>query len=233
MFRSKNSLVERWVKADKSDEFVLTKLKLNGLTGNALKTSKNYVYFEHFLKMRDTNRVNTWLAKNVPTYDVWKTLGFDHVRTFMDMKKIAHTDAYQLYLRYAHAFDDHANTNFIQNKVAPTVISSDASWAEKISRTSAWITAGRSEAYVKTVLGLDKLPLNGRYVSTNYQFYMYFQLATLSIHRSLAEHTIFVYLRNAPIHVKLTPEALEIENNLLAYLHLDIVASLTKLSREN
>ncbi|OWY93971.1 hypothetical protein PHMEG_00036441, partial [Phytophthora megakarya] len=128
MFRSKNSLVERWVQADKSDEFVLKKLKLTGLAGNALKRNKNYVFFENFVKMRDTKRVNTWLANDVPTYDVWKTLGLHHVRTMKDLGRIGDTDTYKLYMRYAYAFDDRAHTKFDQNNVIPTVIGSEASW---------------------------------------------------------------------------------------------------------
>ncbi|OWY96513.1 RxLR effector protein [Phytophthora megakarya] len=232
MFRSKNSLVERWVKADKSDEFVLKKLKLTGLAGNALKRNKNYVFFENFVKMRDTNRVNTWLANDVPTYDVWKTLGFDHVRTMKDLGKIGDSDAYKLYMRYAYAFDDRVHTKFDQNNVIPTVISSEASWAEKLSRTATWITKVRSDTYVKMALGLNNLPKDGKELSTNYQFYMYFKLATMPIQRKVAEKTIANYLMNAPLHVKLTPEALEKTNNLQAYLHLDIVAKLSRASKE-
>ncbi|OWZ05464.1 Avirulence (Avh) protein [Phytophthora megakarya] len=221
--------------ADKSKKSVMKKLKLNGLAGNALKSNKNYVFFENFVKMketRETNRVNTWLEKNVPTYDVWKTLGLGRVRTVKDLGEIADTDAYKLYMRYVYAFDGRANTNFIQNNVAPSVISSETSWAEKLSRTANWVATDRSDKYVKAALGLDNLPLDGQQVSTNYQFYLYFKLSTLQVQQDVAEKTINFYLKHAPRYVKLTREARKRENNLQAYLHLDIVAKRTKLMRE-
>ncbi|OWZ05604.1 RxLR effector protein [Phytophthora megakarya] len=81
----------RWADADKSDDFVKQKLKLNGLSGDALKSNKNYKYFKQFVDIKEGNQRDVWLKQEVSTSDVWTKLGFGNVKTQEELTKASLT----------------------------------------------------------------------------------------------------------------------------------------------
>lgn len=177
-FTSKESQVARWAEVQKSDDFVKEKLKLKGLSGDALKLHKNYEYFDQFKRITEMDRLNGWLKKEVPTYGVWVELRLGNVHTMEQIAKAMHSDAFRIYTRYVEMFDNRVTWNaFIDKKPVP-VVSSDATSAEKTSRTVNWVATNRPEAYVKMALGLDKLPPTALAKSENYQFYQLFLQAS-------------------------------------------------------
>ncbi|OWY97285.1 RxLR effector protein [Phytophthora megakarya] len=80
----KRDNVIRWAEAGKTDDFVKEKLKLNGLSGNALIQHKNYQYFENFVMFKRSNQLTAWQTTDTPTYAVWRELGLGNVNTWDD-----------------------------------------------------------------------------------------------------------------------------------------------------
>ncbi|OWZ05068.1 RxLR effector protein [Phytophthora megakarya] len=151
------SKVVRWADADKSDDFVKQKLKLNGLSGDALKSNKNYKYFKQFVDIKEGNQRDVWLKQEVSTSDVWTKLGFGNVKTQEELTKASGTDAFQVYLRYADSVDNRAVAKSYNKEEIVPVISVDSSWAEKKARMESWVKANKPAAYVMMVLGLHDL----------------------------------------------------------------------------
>ncbi|OWZ05067.1 Avirulence (Avh) protein [Phytophthora megakarya] len=71
----KDNNVIRWADKHKSDDFVKGKLKLNGLSGDALTGHKNYKFFEKFVFLKEYNRLRAWEKAGASTFAVWTELG--------------------------------------------------------------------------------------------------------------------------------------------------------------
>ncbi|EEY54338.1 secreted RxLR effector peptide protein, putative [Phytophthora infestans T30-4] len=95
-----------WLETGRSDDYVMKKLKLNGLKGAALTTHKNYQIYDRFAKKALMNRLSKRLEDNTATYSVWKELGLDHVSKASDLPKIMNSENFKIYEKYVKAFDD-------------------------------------------------------------------------------------------------------------------------------
>ncbi|OWY91070.1 hypothetical protein PHMEG_00040507 [Phytophthora megakarya] len=62
--------IKNWIKNEKADEFVLAKLGIMGLTGEALTASSNYKEFQAF-------QIGQWLTKDTPTTKVFADLNLN------------------------------------------------------------------------------------------------------------------------------------------------------------
>ncbi|OWZ02696.1 RxLR effector protein [Phytophthora megakarya] len=145
--------VAKWADADKSDDFVMKKLKLTGLSGEALTQHTNYKFYEQFVTLK---RVNAWQKADASTYAVWRELGLGHINTWDDLVNAADTDAFKLYLQYAEAFDKKAITKSVLEFKPLPILGTDTSWSERVARIVSWRATGKLEEYVVLALGFDR-----------------------------------------------------------------------------
>ncbi|OWY92780.1 RxLR effector protein, partial [Phytophthora megakarya] len=141
----------------KSDDFVKQKLNLYGLSGHALTEHTNYKLFEKFVRIKQANQLNAWKEADASTFAVWRDLGLGDINTWDDLMRAADTDAFKLYQRYADSFDNTAVIKAAFERKDVPVLTSDTSWTERIARMVNWKANEKSESYVMTTLGFDKL----------------------------------------------------------------------------
>jgi hypothetical protein len=147
---------------------VKTALKLKGLSGEAPTSHKNYKYFKQFLQEAETLRLIRWRSEGVFTSTAWKNVGLANVRSMDELEQASQTAAFKIYTRYVMQLDDVA----AREGTVAGKLSSDASDMEKLARTLAM--KKRSDSYVKSVLGLDKLSASELKNSANYHYYEVF-----------------------------------------------------------
>ncbi|KAL3663404.1 hypothetical protein V7S43_011809 [Phytophthora oleae] len=173
-FSSKEQQVVRWADAQKTDEFVLDAFKLKGLTGDRLKLNKNYKYFEQFKKIKESDQITAWIKAETSTSAVWRTSGLGNVRTIDEILAVEPTEAFQMYTRFLERYDSAVILKAHKAKTPIPVISDDLTWAEKTVRAANWVATGRSRAFAKAALGLDKLTPAELAKTKNFEFYLIF-----------------------------------------------------------
>ncbi|KAL4152389.1 hypothetical protein PRNP1_009320 [Phytophthora ramorum] len=130
----KNVKVRWWLETEKTDDYVLKALNLKGLRGSDLTTNANYKYFLKFAKKAESYRLNKWLRKDFPTYQVWKELGLQGVRT-VELNQIKNTKNFRIYKRYVNEFDDYVYRSIMAGYNPPKVmVVSGATKAEMTAR---------------------------------------------------------------------------------------------------
>ncbi|KAG7388736.1 hypothetical protein PHYBOEH_007759 [Phytophthora boehmeriae] len=98
-----SSKAREWANNGKADDYVKSALGLEGLSGTALTSHKNFKYFQKFQSKLESRKVNGWLYDDVPSYDVWIKLGLDKIPE----DKIKSTTEYKTYKRYVNTYADH------------------------------------------------------------------------------------------------------------------------------
>ncbi|OWZ08144.1 RxLR effector protein [Phytophthora megakarya] len=166
--------VIRWATSGKSDNYVLNKLGLKGLSGTALKTHKNYKIYESFLDNVIKHQLTKWVTEGRSTSTVWGILGLDKV----PVKNLVTTKEFVVYFRYVKLFDSEAMRNWGLSKLPEMVGLSKTEmtvksriWAQ--TRTGAKTTkeAKHIDAYVKMALELEGLSDRAIKKSSNYIYY--------------------------------------------------------------
>ncbi|KAL4170191.1 hypothetical protein KRP22_011095 [Phytophthora ramorum] len=151
----KNAKVRWWLETEKTDDYVLKALNLKGLTGSDLTKNANYKYFLKFAKKAESNRRAMWLRKDFPTYQVWKELGLQRVRTVEQLNQIRNTKVFAVYKRYVNEFDNYVYRSMVAGYNPPKVmVARGAPKAEMTARVEIMAEAKRSELYAKVALGL-------------------------------------------------------------------------------
>ncbi|OWZ15361.1 Avirulence protein [Phytophthora megakarya] len=87
--------IKNWIKNEKTDEFVLAKLGIMGLTGKSLTASSNYKEFQAF-------QIGRWLKKDTPTTKVFADLNLNNLPHGTDAVE------YKTYLKYVEALGKRA-----------------------------------------------------------------------------------------------------------------------------
>ncbi|KAL4096230.1 hypothetical protein PRIC1_009592 [Phytophthora ramorum] len=123
--------------------------------GSDLTKNANYKYFLKFAKKAESNRRAMWLRKDFPTYQVWKELGLQGVRTVEQLNQIRNTKVFAVYKRYVNEFDNYVYRSMVAGYNPPKVmVARGAPKAEMTARVEIMAEAKRSELYAKVALGL-------------------------------------------------------------------------------
>ncbi|ETK71109.1 hypothetical protein F441_02086 [Phytophthora nicotianae CJ01A1] len=152
--------VRLWLELGMSDGYVRKALKLDSFDDAALKAHKNYKYYEFFYKKALAFRLFRMLKTEATTFDVWKWLGFSHIKAG-NLKQIVGTTEFEAYERYVTTF-----YRKVQNEVdslmpiwypIPSVRASlDATEAEKTARTLIRAKLDMREDIATILLGMTE-----------------------------------------------------------------------------
>ncbi|OWY94025.1 RxLR effector protein, partial [Phytophthora megakarya] len=137
--------VRLWLEAERTDEYVLNALKLNGLDDAAMKTHQNYKYYQRFTRKALEYRVAKWFIKKRTTFSVWDELGFKTIQP-KQLDQITNNVNFGVYKQYVNYFDSNVEWK-LNNGFNPPVglISRDATPAEMTARTKIMAETGRSD----------------------------------------------------------------------------------------
>ncbi|OWZ14468.1 RxLR effector protein [Phytophthora megakarya] len=160
-----------WLETGKTDDYIKKTLKLDGLTGTALKSAPNYAYYEHFLYTREGYMLENWLKKGYSTKEIWARYKLDDVPLTLLKDK----DGFKTYLRYATMEDDKIFKLKKQDKDVEIDESNTAS--EMIAKVDMWVSLDRPSWYVKAMLDLDRRSYKAFHNSRNYWLYKRFEQA--------------------------------------------------------
>ncbi|KAH7491131.1 Secreted RxLR effector protein [Phytophthora ramorum] len=160
--------MDYWLTVGKSDDEVKKALKMDGLTGAALKPHPNYKQLEKFMYKREGQQMDNWLAEGMSTKDVWNDLGL----AGMSKAQRKNSDELRAYVRYATKYDDEC-WNY-KNTVLEPPIEYGGSPAEMKVKVQIWAKANREKWYVKEMLGLDGMSTVKREANPNNKYYLEF-----------------------------------------------------------
>ncbi|KAL3659308.1 hypothetical protein V7S43_015579 [Phytophthora oleae] len=93
-----DSKVKSWVRKQKTDEYVLAKLGLNKLTGEALTSAAKYSQFQDF-------KVGVWLKEGTSTTSVLNTLGLSNLAG----GALEKAEGFSTYVKYVMALERKAD----------------------------------------------------------------------------------------------------------------------------
>ncbi|POM66420.1 Avr1 secreted RxLR effector peptide protein [Phytophthora palmivora] len=96
--------INSWIKAGKTDDFVMNTLGLTGLTGEKLKNNPNFKKFQAF-------QVGRWLKENTPTSSVLEKLKLNE----LDYAALITADGYNTYVKYVFDLGKRANKYNIED----------------------------------------------------------------------------------------------------------------------
>ncbi|KAG7384642.1 hypothetical protein PHYBOEH_009358 [Phytophthora boehmeriae] len=161
----------KWANTGQSDDAVKKELGLEGLSGTALTTHKNYKYYQKFAYKAEGLKLNGWVYDDISTYDVWKMLGLEKmIEKGVNFKN---TPEYRTYQRYVRKYDD-------SNAIAPErhTLKFTGSDQEKMAKTDVWIAENRPKWFVKKMLGLKGMQKKQRVNDPDYKYYERYLQAT-------------------------------------------------------
>ncbi|KAL4094187.1 hypothetical protein PRIC1_009850 [Phytophthora ramorum] len=160
--------MDYWLTVGKSDDEVKKALKMDGLTGAALKAHPNYKQLEKFMYKREGRDMDNWLAEGMSTKDVWNDLGL----AGMSKAQRKNSDELRAYVRYATKYDN-AIWNH-KNSIFQPPVEYGGSPAEMHVNVQIWAKANRKKWYVKEMLGLDGMSKAERKADPDYEYYLEF-----------------------------------------------------------
>ncbi|KAL4150208.1 hypothetical protein PRNP1_009612 [Phytophthora ramorum] len=160
--------MQYWLAAGKSDDQVKKALKMEGLTGAALKAHPNYKKLEKFWYKREGREMDAYVRQGMSTEYVWGNLGLER----MSESQRKSTDEFRRYMRYATKYDD--EIWFYRNSIAEPKIHYGGSAAEMKVKVQIWAKAKRDNGYVKDMLRLNGLPKAEREMNPNNKYYLEF-----------------------------------------------------------
>ncbi|OWZ14409.1 RxLR effector protein [Phytophthora megakarya] len=145
-----------WLEADKTDEYVLRALKLNGMNEATMKLKKNYKYYKYFARKSVEYRINKWVRRRMTTWDVWKELGLHKKVVYRSqLDSIKRTPEYNIYVRYVNAFDSNVKeSRKAGQSIHFTMVSRGASDAEMYARIRIMAYNLTDDKNAKILLGL-------------------------------------------------------------------------------
>ncbi|OWZ21176.1 RxLR effector protein [Phytophthora megakarya] len=189
--------VRYWLETEKSDEHVLKALKLNGKNEAAMKLEHNYKYYEYFAKKSLDYRLNGWLRSKTTTWDAWKKLLLQNKVTERgQLKDIADTSEFSIYVRYVNEYDNYMHTTLINSYSIPHLpIPRGASDAELYARVKIMAIAQREDAFAKVMLGLTdtvkrrRVTLKGNALMQHEDYKWYQLFGELKAAEAAATHT--------------------------------------------
>ncbi|KAE8903784.1 hypothetical protein PF010_g27289 [Phytophthora fragariae] len=170
-----------WLALDKSDDSVKKALGMEGLTGPALKAHSNYKLLAKYADKAEKYHLRKMVQGGFPTYEIWAELGFSRITDTRQIEKIKHTSAYTTYKRYVNMFDDNILWTMGSGYYLPKFASENATPAEMTARAQIWAEAGRSDDYVRMILGLKGLDGARLIRNKNYSYYAEFLAKTQSL----------------------------------------------------
>uniref|UniRef100_H3GN01 RxLR effector protein n=1 Tax=Phytophthora ramorum TaxID=164328 RepID=H3GN01_PHYRM len=176
----KHAKVFWWLETEKTDDYVLKALNLKELRGSDLTKNANYKYFLKFAKKAESYRLNKWVRKKFSTYQVWKELGLQKVRTVEQLNQIRNTKEFGIYKRFVNEFDDDVLRSVAGYNPPKVVVDRGAPKAEMTARVEIMAEAKRPMVYAKLALGLTVpgkpgVTLKGEALK-NHDDYGYFEL---------------------------------------------------------
>lgn len=92
-----------------SDAAVKKSLGLDGLSGDALKTHKNYVSFRSW---EDIGKVSAWSKLKLSPRQVWENVGLGNVRGRDQLNEALSTKPFSDYPSYMNSIDNEAIANW-------------------------------------------------------------------------------------------------------------------------
>ncbi|GMF32761.1 unnamed protein product [Phytophthora lilii] len=120
--------IRSWVVAEKSDDFILDALKLNGLTQAELKDNPSYKLFGDV-------KVENWLKESTSLNTVWSNLGL----TDLSREEVKATAALHIFLKYVIKYDSKAKKSIsgitnkkLQQAAKPVVDPEELYWVKQI-----------------------------------------------------------------------------------------------------
>ncbi|KAG2509957.1 hypothetical protein JM18_008921 [Phytophthora kernoviae] len=139
------SIVNRWVGGGKSIDDVKKLLGMDTLSTAAFKLNSNFKYYDKFM----THQVGGWLRSGKTTDVVKKLLGLDTLSA--DAMKLSPN------VKYYDQFLQHRINSIVAraNYVPPPLVTYDVYMSNSVK---SWVKSGKTSAFVKKELGLDKLP---------------------------------------------------------------------------
>ncbi|KAH7491145.1 Secreted RxLR effector protein [Phytophthora ramorum] len=160
--------MQYWLAVGKSDDQVKKALKMEGLTGAALKAHPNYKKLEKFWYKREGREMDAYVRQGMSTEYVWGNLGLE----MMSESQRKSTDEFRRYMRYATKYDDDIWLH--KNSIAEPKIHYGGSAAEMKVKVQIWANAKRDNGYVKEMLRLDGLSKAKREINPNNKYYLEF-----------------------------------------------------------
>ncbi|KAL4150209.1 hypothetical protein PRNP1_009613 [Phytophthora ramorum] len=160
--------MEYWLAAGKSDDQVKKALKMEGLTGAALKAHPNYKKLEKFWYKREGREMDAYVRQGMSTEYVWGKLGLAR----MGETQRKNSDELKSYVRYATKYDD--EIWFYRNTGVEVPIYYGGSAAEMKVKLQIWAKAKRKKWYVKDMLGLSGMSTAKQKADPNNKYYLEF-----------------------------------------------------------
>ncbi|RLN52046.1 hypothetical protein BBJ29_010060, partial [Phytophthora kernoviae] len=160
----------------KSDDYVLNKLGLAGLTGKKLTEHPNYKSFVWYSYKAEGYKLNGWLRKDLPTFNAWKTLGLENkVALGVPIGTIMKTKEYGTYERYVGQFDKNVLINLKAGYTPKNQIPRLASETEMAAKARIWAENKMKEDYVLYALGLSKVKGDDLMAAKDYKYVKIFK----------------------------------------------------------
>ncbi|KAL4123519.1 hypothetical protein PRIC2_009373 [Phytophthora ramorum] len=160
--------IQYWLAVGKSDDQVKKALKMETLTGAALKAHPNYKQLEKFMYKREGREMDGWVAHGIPTQTLWYLLELGKMKEVQRKS----SDELRMYVRYATKYDN-AIWNH-KNSIFEPPIYYGGSAAEMKVKVQIWAKANRKNWYVKEMLGLDDLSKAKQKADPDYEYYLEF-----------------------------------------------------------
>ncbi|KAL3669183.1 hypothetical protein V7S43_005567 [Phytophthora oleae] len=158
----KEAKVIWWLETGKSGTQVKKALKLDELSGKALKT--NTKNFQKFATKAYAIKLNKWLQDDVTTSSVWTILELNKISP----EKLKSSPAFHIYVDYVKQFDDLSIRKWGTYKLPEMV---GPSKPEMMVNSSIWGETKRSDKYVKMALGMEGVSGKALKEHTNYAYY--------------------------------------------------------------
>lgn len=129
-----------------SPENIKTALGFDKLSDEAIKASSHYKYYLELMAAHTDDVLNNWVKQEVSTFKAWQNLGLDKLSA-AELQKSADL---KTYVQYVVKIDKN-HAALLKNAAKET------SEAEMKMRLKVWKINQKSEEFVKTALGIDKL----------------------------------------------------------------------------
>jgi hypothetical protein len=145
-----------WRTLGKSNDYVKKRLGLAGLSGTALTKHKNYRRFVKYVDEMEGDKMYKMAKRGTLPTDIWVQQGLDKISQVTPQVKSS--EAFRIYSRFTKISDDAMQSTMRSGYYLPsTLISEKATPIEMKLRVQFWVEAGRSDDFVQTMLGLNRL----------------------------------------------------------------------------
>jgi hypothetical protein len=154
-----------WIETGHSSKDVKKVLKLENLSGAALKAAPNFKLYDDFVQALEGRKLNRWLSEGLSTQQVWAAYKLDDIPA----AQLKESDKYKTFVRYAKMEDDKIFK--LKSNDADVKIDFSNGPTEMAVKMDIWVAAERPTWYVKKVLNLDSRGIKSFRSSKNYPYY--------------------------------------------------------------